>query len=495
MDGRKGRNFTPAGHLAPGRPGETKLWLMRRILCRWLLGLAVSWGVATSAQADAHAAQIEIEGPIGPATSGYFQKAHTGAIQSGASVIVLRIDTPGGLDSAMRDIIKSILASPIPVACFVAPGGARAASAGTYILYACHVAAMAPATNLGAATPVPIGGSWPVPKSPINPTEKPPEKQSGEKDKTTPVDSAAEQSPDAMERKVMNDAVAYIRALAERRGRNADWAESAVREGRSLSAEQALKQKVIDLIADDVPDLLKKIDGRAVSTSAGEVTLKSASLPVQKIEPDWRMKLLATITNPTVAYILMLLGIYGLLLEGYHPGAILPGVVGSICLLLALYAFQVLPINYVGLGLILLGVALMVAEAFAPTFGALGFGGIVSFVIGSIMLLDIDVPGYGVSVGVIAGIALSAAGVLAITIYLLWKSRSAPVVTGASGMVGQIAEALEPISGDGGEGWAHVVGERWRVRSAVPLRIGERVRVTRVDGLTLDVEPEPDLRK
>jgi membrane-bound serine protease (ClpP class) len=406
---------------------------------------------------------------------------------------VLRIDTPGGLDTAMRDIIKAILASPIPVACWVGPDGARAASAGTYIMYACHVAAMAPATNLGAATPVPVAGSWPG-KGDDSGAERPDQgKKKGQKDEEgkgkkaeKPEPSKPEKSGDAMEQKVINDAVAYIRGLATKRGRNATWAEAAVREGRSLSSEDALKEKVIDLLADDVPDLLRKIDGRGVATASGEVKLATAGATVETFEPDWRMKLLSVITNPTIAYVLMLVGIYGLLLEGYNPGAIVPGVTGAICLLLAMYAFQLLPVNYVGLGLILLGIVLMIAEAIAPSFGALGFGGIAAFIIGSIMLMDIGVPGYGVSLGLIAGIAASAAGILAITLFLLWRSRHSPVVTGMNQVIGQTVEILEPLES---EGWAWMSGERWRVRSASPMRAGDRARVMAVHGLTLDVEP------
>jgi membrane-bound serine protease (ClpP class) len=431
----------------------------------------------------ATAAMIEIQGAIGPATSGYFEKAHRQAVDSGASLIVLQMDTPGGLDTAMRDIIKLILNSPIPVACIVAPGGARAASAGTYILYACHVAAMAPATNLGAATPVPIGGSFPG----MGKEDKDKKPEDGKAGESKPAEESPPEGDDAMARKVINDAVAYIRSLAEKRGRNADWAEKAVREGASLSAEKALEAKVIDLMANDVADLLKKIDGRKVATPAGEIVLKSAALAVQKIEPDWRMKFLSIITNPTVAYVLMLIGIYGLLLEGYHPGAIVPGVVGAICLLLAMFAFQVLPVNYVGLALIILGVVLMIAEALVPSFGAMGFGGIAAFIIGSIMLMDIDVPGYGVNRGLIFGIAAGASGILALTLYLLWRSRKAPVVTGDRTLVGHTVEIMEAIES---EGWAWVAGERWRVRTRIPLKTGDKPRVVAMDGLTLIVEPE-----
>jgi membrane-bound serine protease (ClpP class) len=448
-------------------------------------GAAEPGAAEPGAAAPGAAALIRIDGAIGPATSGYFEKAHRRAVESGSGVIVLQIDTPGGLDSAMRDIIKAILNSPIPVACLVAPGGARAASAGTYILYACHVAAMAPATNLGAATPVPVGGSAPLPGMPDKPEGGKGEK--GDKDEMD-KDAAPGQPPrDAMQAKVVNDAVAYIRSLAEKRGRNADWAERAVREGVSLSADRALEQRVIDLVASDVDDLLAKIDGRVVVTTAGELTLRTAGLAVEAIEPDWRMKFLAVITNPTVAYILLLIGIYGLLLEGYHPGAILPGVTGAICLLLALFAFQVLPVNYVGLALVLLGVVLMIAEAFAPSFGVLGVGGLVAFVFGSIMLMDIDVPGYGVNRGIIFGIAAGGAAVLAGTLYLLWRARQAPVTTGDRTLVGH---TLEVLQANGPEGWGWVAGERWKFRGSAPAVVGQRLRVTGIDGLTLVVEPE-----
>ena len=455
-----------------------------RLACLVLL----LWGLyAPVAAAEGQVALIAIQDAIGPASSGYVEKAHRRAVESGASLVVMRLDTPGGLDSAMRDIIKVILNSPVPVACFVAPGGARAASAGTYILYACHIAAMAPATNLGAATPIPVGGSAPLPGMPGKPDPGDKDGKKDGKDPEAAKDEPAKPPADAMQSKVVNDAVAYIRSLAEKRGRNADWAERAVREGASLSAERAVEQKVVDLLANDVEDLLKKIDGRKVTTTTGEVTLKTAGVAVEKIEPDWRMKFLGIITNPTVAYVLMMIGIYGLLLEGYHPGAILPGVVGAICLLLALYAFQMLPVNYVGLALILLGVVLMIAEALAPSFGALGVGGLIAFVFGSIMLMDIEVPGYGVNLGMIFGIASAGALIMGFTLYLLWRSRGAPVVTGDSTLIGHAVEIDEPIEK---EGWAWVAGERWHVRTRAPLQPGDRPKVTGMDGLTLIVEPE-----
>ncbi len=462
---------------------------------RWLTLFGLLLAASGVAAGDAYVAQISIEGAIGPATSAHVEKAMTQAQDNGATAIVLRIDTPGGLDSAMRDIIKRVLASPVPVIGWVSPSGARAASAGTYILYATHVAAMASATNLGAATPIPVGGSWPLPDSatPASSSGSDPDEKSDAAptadEATTPDTSSSEPQTaprDAAQTKAINDAVAYIRGLAEQRGRNADWAESAVRNGVSLSAQQALKEQVINLIADDVDALLTAVDGRTVSTATGEQTLRTAGLRVETIEPDWRNKLLATLTNPTVAYMLMLIGIYGLLLEGYNPGAILPGVAGGISLLLALYAFQLLPVNYVGLGLMALGVALMVAETMAPSFGVLGIGGTIAFVLGSVLLMDVDVPGYGINVGVIVGIAASAAAVLGLTLYLLWRARHARVVTGGEAMLGETVDVLEFADG---EGWGEIGGERWHICAQQSLHPGQHVRVIRRDGLRLDVEP------
>jgi membrane-bound serine protease (ClpP class) len=453
--------------------------MVRTAILWWTSALlGALWIALAHAATPPQAALLEISGPIGPASSSYFERAQRKAVADGAQLIVLRLDTPGGLDSAMREIIRNILASPVPVVTWVGPGGARAASAGTYILYASHIAAMAPATNLGAATPIPVGGSWPAPKT--APEEAKP-------DDAKPAESKPAASPaDASELKAVNDAVAYIRGLAEKRGRNADWGEQAVRSAASLSAEQALKLKVVDLLADSPQDLLNRIDGRSVQTTAGSVTLHSAGARLDSYAPDWRTQLLAVLTSPTIAYALLLIGIYGLLLEGYHPGAVLPGVVGGIALVLALYALQMLPVNYAGLALILLGVALLVAETYATTFGVLGFGGIIAFVLGSILLFDTDAPGFGVNLGVIAGLALGAAVVLVLTLFLVLRARRAPVVTGSSALLGQTAEVLEAFSG---EGWARLMGERWRVRCAVPLPAGARVRVTQRDGLLLTVEP------
>jgi membrane-bound serine protease (ClpP class) len=394
---------------------------------------------------------VPLEGAVGPASADFVSRAIKRAAKEKAQLVIVRMDTPGGLDTSMRSLIKDILASPVPVATFVAPSGSRAASAGTFILYASHIAAMAPGTNLGAASPVAIGGGGP---------------QKG--------DSKDKAQEDTMTRKVTNDAVAYIRGLAEMRKRNADWAEKAVRESVSLSAKEALKLKVIDHIAADVPDLLKKL-GRA-------------DAPVVEVQVDWRTKLLGVITNPAVAYIMIIVGIYALIFEFMNPGLVLPGVVGAICLLLALYAFHLLPVNYAGLALILLGIAFMIAEAFLPAFGSLGVGGLIAFVIGSVILLeDTDLPGFEIPYGLIAGVAATSAAFLFFVVGVAVRNRKRPVVSGREYLIGAPAEALEDFAA---EGWARVQGETWRVRSAAPVRRGQRLRVKSIDGLVLTVEVE-----
>jgi membrane-bound serine protease (ClpP class) len=425
------------------------------------------------------------------------------AQRSGSRLVVLEMDTPGGLDSAMRDIIRAILASSVPVVAYVSPSGARAASAGTYILYACHLAAMAPATNLGAATPVPIGGepepgSVPLPGGGAHPADRPDSGAGGASsgsDKSNPgagkpQGAAGEGEPaprSAMERKVVNDAVAYIRGLAELRGRNADWAEQAVRGAASLSANAALEQKVIDLIARDVPDLLARIDGREVHIDNRTEKLATRDLTVVRMKPDWRTQLLAVITNPTVAYGLMIIGIWGLLLEGYNPGAVLPGVVGSICLLIALFAFQILSVNYAGLALVAVGTAMIIAEFFFPTYGSLGIGGIIAFVVGSLILFDTDVPGLSVGRPLIAAIATVGALMVAGIVYMGTRAMRHPVATGAQGMIGASTEVVADFTG---KGKVRYGGELWNARSDRPLRAGDVARIVKVEGLTLWVEPQ-----
>lgn len=443
------------------------------------LSFAAQERVEKDPNAPRSAVMIEIRDAIGPATSDFFVRGLEEAKSRGAPLFIVQLDTPGGLDSAMRDMIKAIIASPVPVVIYVAPSGARAASAGTYLLYASHVAAMAPATNLGAATPVQIGGS-----PPANP---PPAKKEGEKE--SDEEPASEQPGTAMERKAINDSIAYIRGLAELRGRNAEWAESAVRSAASLSSRAALEQNVIDVLADDVDDLLKKIDGRTVKVSTGEIKLATSALAIERIEIDWRTQLLAVITNPNVAYLLMLIGVYGLLLEGYNPGAILPGVVGGICLLLALYAFQVLSVNYAGLALMVLGIALIIAEAFSPSFGALGLGGIVAFVIGSIILMDSEVPGFQIARSLIGGVAAAGAVVLFFLVSYFTRSRRRPVATGVEQL---LAERVVALSDFDKNGLVRLHGEIWSAVTSTPVKEGQVLRVKAVDGLVLHVAPETE---
>ncbi len=456
-----------------GRP-----WLRVGALLAMLAGCML---LATASTSGGTAVLLPVQGPIGPATSDFFVRELEEAGASSAAVVIVTIDTPGGLDTAMRDMIQAILAAEVPVVTYVSPSGARAASAGTYLVYASHVAAMAPATNLGAATPVQIG----APGASDKPLQRPGSGDAAD-DKQQDTERPAAATGTAMERKAVNDAVAYIRGLAELRGRNVDWAELAVREGASLPADEALAAGVIDLIAADLPELLQVLDGRKVKVRSQEIELQTAGLVLREVEPDWRTDLLALVTNPNVAYLLMLIGIYGLLLEGYNPGAIVPGVVGAICLLLALFAFQVLSVNYAGLALIALGVLLIVAETFVPSFGALGLGGIVAFVIGSIMLLDNDVPGFSIAWQVIGAMGLAGSLLLLAIVSFAVRARRRPVLGGAEGLLREIAEALEDFDH---RGLVRVQGETWTAVSSRPVRTGQRLRIRKVDGLTLEVEP------
>jgi membrane-bound serine protease (ClpP class) len=375
----------------------------------------------------------------------------------------------------MRSIIKEILGSPIPVATFVAPGGARAASAGTYILYASHIAAMTPASNLGAATPVAIGmPGGGQPSNPLPPA-KPASGASG---------SASSEPGDAMVAKRMSDAAAYIRSLAQLRGRNADWGERAVREAVSLSASEALQLRVVDVVARDVPDLLQQLDGREVRLDTGVRRLQTRGAPMVAFDEDWRSRLLSAITNPSLALLLLMVGVYGLIFEFSNPGMVAPGVIGAICLLVALFALQMLPVNYVGLALILLGMAFLVAEAFMPSFGVLGLGGIVAFAIGAVLLIDSESPGWGIPLALVAALTLLSAGFLLLLATMAARARQRPLVTGAQTVVGAAGELVEYT---GGQGWALVQGEHWKVRGPEQLRTGDRVRVTALRDGTLEV--------
>jgi len=414
----------------------------------------------------------EIHGAVSPASAAYFLRVLEDAHRAKADLLVLKLDTQGGLDSSMRWMIQGIVASSVPVATWVAPSGARAASAGTYLLYASHLAVMAPGTNLGAATPVAIGIGG----------------DAGRPGADRPEDGKGRApSFGTMDKKAVHDAAAYLRSLAQLRERNAEWAERAVREAESLSAEEALKQKVIDFVAADLPELLQKAEGRKVRLAAGEATLSLAGAAILPVERNWKERLLAAVADPNIALILMMLGVYGLLFEFYTPGFGVAGIIGAICLLLALYALAMLPINATGALLILLGVALMTTEAFVPSFGAFGIGGIAAFVAGALMLIDADTPGLQISLAFIVPLAAACAVVLGGVGAFALRLRRRPVVSGVEAMAGGVAVVLEDFER---EGWVLAFGEHWQARSAVPLTNGARARIVAVDGLTLVVEPE-----
>ncbi|TVO51657.1 nodulation protein NfeD [Denitromonas halophila] len=445
---------------------------------RHMLMMLALFGVMSAQAATVRV--LQVDGVIGPASADFILQGleDVGEVEA----VVIALDTPGGLDTSMRQIIKAILASPVPVITYVSPEGARAASAGTFILYASHLAAMTPATNLGAASPVAVGmpgGTKPSPK-PGDPAP----------DSADPADKADGLTPslggDTLARKATNDATAYIRSLAELRGRNVDFAEKAVREAASLSAEAALREGVIDVIAADVPDLLKQIDGREVTLPGGKRALQTAGAAIDTQLPDWRHQALAVLANPQLALVLMMIGFYGLFVEFTSPGFGVPGVAGAICLLLAMYAFQMLPINWAGVGLVALGLVLMTAEVFLPSFGVLGIGGIAAMVLGGLFLIDKEAPGFAVSLPFIVGTAVAAAGLIFLAGTLFLKSRGRPLASGAGQLLGRVGEVTAI---DGAEAWAHVDGEQWQVRSAQPLSAGQRIRITAIDGLVLSVEP------
>ncbi len=441
------------------------MMLFRSVWILLLIALLPQVPIAGAQEANvAPVFMLELDGAIGPGVGDYLvrgiEEAHQAPVRP--ELILLTMNTPGGLSATLRIINQAILASKIPIACFVYPPGSRAASAGTYILYACHISAMAPATTLGAATPVAIG--VPQPRA----TE----------------DEQGDPEPGAMEKKVLNDAIAYIRGLAQLRGRNAEWAELAVREAATLTAEEALAENVIDLVADSPADLVAQLHGRVIVIDGKELTLNTATAALETHAPDWRNRFISVITDPNVAYILLLLGIYGILLEFYSPGIGIGGVVGGIALLIALYALQLLPVNFAGVALILLGVGLLVVEAMAPSFGIFGLGGIVAFVIGSIFLIDTDFEAFRIARPVIAAVAVLSAGFIFMVLGSIWRARHGRVVSGVEAVLGAEVEVLEEFDGSGNV-W--LAGENWQAYSEERLSRGQTAVVTGIDGLQLKV--------
>jgi len=470
------------------RPRPLK-WLQRATALIALAGLTLTM----TARADGTAILLDLDGALGVATAEYIVGGIDDAQERNANLIIIRMDTPGGLMEPMRDIVQSILGSSVPVVTYVSPGGARADSAGTYILLASHIAAMAPTTHLGAATPVSLMGDDKKddskPFSPFAPPSSEEDKEDSEdaEEGDEPESDAAPSIPGgAMDRKVMNDAISYIRGLAEAHGRNADWAEDAVRTAATLTATEALELNVIDLIAANQAELLAAVHGREVSVNHSPFTIEAEALIVEKIEPGWRLKVLGTIAQPEIAILLLMVGLYGLLFEGYNPGAIIPGVAGVICLLLAAYALQVLPVNYVGLALILVGLALITAEAFVPSFGALGIGGTAAMIFGLIMMFDSGIPGFGISIAFVTGVGLVSGLALLWLLSYLVKARRQGAVSGRDRIIGGHGVAMESFTG---EGKVWLEGEAWSATAKRPVEKGQTVVVRNLDGLVLRVDP------
>ena len=452
---------------------------------------------------------LTLNGAVTPPAAQYLEREIKAASDAGKELVIIEIDTPGGLMDSMKTIIKAILASETPVATYVSPQGARSASAGLYIMYSAQISAMAPATNTGAATPVEIGGA-PSEDSPFDENDPGIEPEENLRETLQPVESEggadAEETEDtresapeelrdqdqtvseplsndnALRSKIINDSVAYIRALAEERGRNADWAESAVRDAASVTANQALELGVVDIVADDIDDLLTQMHGRTVSVASGEKTLDTENLRLDRIEATLVERILNFIADPNVAVILMSLATTGIIIEMWNPGSIFPGVVGILCLLLGFYAFQVLPFNWLGLALIGVGAGMILLEAYTPTLGIVGIVGLLVFGFGLFVVFP---EGFRVSTGVIGTILAVAGAFLGLILFAIVGSR------GHGPMIG--SEAIRKREGvvdewNGKEGWVIVEGERWRARADKPLSPGDKVRVIEVDGLVLVVK-------
>ena len=431
---------------------------------------------------------VDLDGAVGPASADLVIRAIEDAGEANAEALVIRMDTPGGLDKSMRDLVKAILAADVPVVTYVSPDGARAASAGTYIAYASHIAAMAPATNIGSSTPVSIAPVGPSP-DPRPPRPAPEPDGSGEKAEGQEPEPAAEPAADAMTKKVVNDAVAYLQSLAEKRGRNIEWAEETVRDGANVRATEAVERNIVDLLAPNLAALLADLDGREVGIDDEVRVLATANAELHFVETDWRHEVLSIITDPSIAYGLLIIGVYGLILEFYNPGMLFPAATGIICLLLGAYGLQMLPINYAGLALIVIGLGMLIAEAVTPTYGVFGVGGVIAFVLGSVMLMDTELPGYQLPLPIIAGFAVSVGGIAFFVIGSAVRARRSRVVTGQESMVGADALVLDDFES---EGSVRAFGEIWRAKSDAPLTKDEQVRIKAVNGLVLRVESATD---
>ncbi len=461
-------------------------FLASAVTLMWLAVVPFSYGADPEPRVDRLVWLVEFSGPLGPATADLITRSIAAAEEADAVAFVIRMDTPGGLDKAMRDVVQRILAARIPIITYVAPNGARAASAGTYITYASHIAAMAPATNIGSSTPVSIA---PAPTPTPTPTPVIPGGEEQEEQKAQGKREQESEAPppaDAMMRKVVNDAVAYLQGLAELRDRNIEWAEKTVREGANLRASEALKMGVIDLVSNNLEQLLTDVDGWEVTLDSGVVTLETDGARVHVVETDWKHELLKIITDPTIAYGLLIFGVYGLILEFYNPGMIFPAVIGIVCLLLGAYGLQMLPVNYAGLALILIGIGMMVGEAFTPTMGVLGITGVVAFVMGSLMLMDTQSPEFGLPLSVIAAFAASTAAVMLFAVGAAVRARWAGIRTGREAMLGAPVEVMEAFTETG---WVRAFGETWQARTTVPVVPGDQVEVISLDGLTLIIAP------
>lgn len=432
---------------------------------------------------------IKVTGIIGPVVHDHIKRNVEQAGEANAEALILEMHTPGGLLTSTRDITQTILGSKVPVVTYVSPPGSHAASAGTYILYSSHVAAMAPGTNIGAATPISISGEGPIDNQP----QQEDGDKKGIKKKTAPTQKPQEPAnSDALAHKAMNDATAYIRGLAELRGRNVEWAEKAVRQAATLTASEAIDENVIEIVAENVEDLVEQMDGRVVKMQdTGDRTLHTKNAKIIEKETNWRTQILMIITDPNVAFLLMTLGGYGLIYEFANPGTFVPGVIGVICIVLGLFAMNVMPVNYAGVALLLLGMGFMAGEALVPSFGVLGIGGAVSFALGATILYEPELTGYGLSWWTIATATGASFLLLTVVLAFAMKGQRSPVTTGEEGLLRSKGEVLKWANG---RGEVRVMGEIWQ---AVPeesrsFRKGDAVKIAKVDGLKLIIAPLED---